>query len=112
MNQLYASAVGTTVLQIREVPFRPAELDGVLCIFGPSEGVDKAAVRLALSCFGEIVAVVDRRLPPIERDEIAVHFTSHQVALDVIAAQPTPLPCNGVGTLYTARPYDPCFAIL
>ena len=41
MGQLYASAVGTTVLQIREVPERPADLDGVLCIFGPGKGVGK-----------------------------------------------------------------------
>ena len=33
MADLFASAVGTTVLQIREVPPRPKEFDGALCLF-------------------------------------------------------------------------------
>ena len=34
MGDLYASPVGTTVLQIKEMPPRPAEYDGLLCIEG------------------------------------------------------------------------------
>ena len=34
MGDLYASAIGTTVLQIKEIPDRPAEYDGALALFG------------------------------------------------------------------------------
>ena len=57
MADVYASAVGTTVLQIKEIPPRPNEFDGALCLFDPKAGVDEAAVRLALSRFGEIKSV-------------------------------------------------------
>ena len=36
MADVYASAVGTTVLQIKEIPPRPKEYDGALCLFGHS----------------------------------------------------------------------------
>ena len=87
MGQLYASAVGTTVCQIKEIPPRPADFDGKLCLFAPAKGVDEGMIRTAFGGFGEIVAVVDRRLPPMERDEMAVHFTSHQAVLDAINSQ-------------------------
>ena len=72
MGDLYASAVGTTVLQVKEIPPRPAvsrhecrrpdrpppspcfrcarvqEYDGTLCIFGLKPGVDERALRKGL----------------------------------------------------------------
>ena len=54
MGDLYASAIGTTVLQIREIPLRPAEFDGALCLFNLTEGVDEAQIRAALERFGTI----------------------------------------------------------
>ena len=87
MGQLYASAVGTTVLQIKEIPPRPADLDGVLCLFGVADETDEAAVEAALGRFGTIVAITDRRKPPIERaGEMSVRFTSHRAVTDVIAS--------------------------
>ena len=107
MGQVYASAVGTTVLQIKEIPLRPKEFDGVLCLFGPKARAGEQAVRKTFGRrFGEIVDVVDRRLPPVERDEIAVRFTTHQAALDAIAAGVPHELCNGLDTLYNERPYD------
>ena len=107
MGQVYASAVGTTVLQIKEIPLRPKEFDGVLCLFGPKAHADERMVRDTFgSRFGEIVDVIDRRLPPVERDEIAVRFPTHQAALDAIAAGVPQELCNGLDTLYNERPYD------
>lgn len=40
MNEPYASAVGTTVLKLEEIPLRPKEYDGVLCLFGVDKSVD------------------------------------------------------------------------
>ena len=34
MGDLYASAIGTTVLQLKEIPPRPSSFDGALCMFG------------------------------------------------------------------------------
>ena len=103
MGQLYASAVGTTVLQIKEIPLRPADFDGKLCLFAPAKGVDEGKIRTAFGGFGEIVAVVDRRP---QRDEIAVHFTSHQAVLDAIKQGAVSGICSGIGALYTDRAYD------
>eukprot|EP00900_Chrysochromulina_parva_P027937 jgi/Chrpa1/9778/Chrysochromulina_OHIO_Genome00016827-RA len=33
MGHIYASAIGTTVLQLKELPLRPPEYDGKLCLF-------------------------------------------------------------------------------
>jgi hypothetical protein len=110
MNQLYASAVGTTVLQIKEIPPRPAEMDGWLCLFGVAWTVDMASVESAVGStlrrFGEVVAVVDRRLPPLEREEIAVRFASHDAVLEAVKAAPASDVWTGLGALYTDRPYD------
>ena len=48
MSDLYASAIGTTTLQLKEIPPRPKEFDGAMCLFGVAAGVDDAAVRAAL----------------------------------------------------------------
>ena len=48
VGDLYASAVVTSVIQISEIPPRPKEFDGALCLFGLKAGVDEAAVRQAL----------------------------------------------------------------
>lgn len=48
MGDLYASATATCVLQIREVPPRPEEYDGHLCLFGVKPEADELAVRAAL----------------------------------------------------------------
>ena len=108
MNQLYASAVGTSVLQAQEIPPRPSDFDGVVCLFGVGKEVSEAAVRSALGRFGEtIVDIIDRRLPPVERDgEIAVRFVTHEDALAAIAAGPEIGLCTGMGTMWNDRPYN------
>ena len=110
MNQLYASAVGTTVLQVTEIYRRPPDYDGWLCLFGVADEVNEVAVRAVLEMYGMIVAVVDRRVPPIERaGEMSVQFASHAIALKVMTALETrPMTdlWKGVGTLYNDRPYN------
>ena len=60
MGDVYASAIGTTVLQLKEIPTRPSQFDGALCLFGVRAGIDEAAVRAALRRFGEIASFVHR----------------------------------------------------
>ena len=99
MGDVYASAVGTTVLQLKEIPLRPQIFDGALCLFDLKPGVDEAAVRLALSRFGEIKSVNLAVSPPV------VRFTTHAAALHVTAFTFSEL-CGGVDMQYNGRSYD------
>jgi hypothetical protein len=65
MNQLYASILATTVLQIEEIPPRPAEFDGVVCLFKLSANVDEDKVRAALKRFGTIKRCDLSHSPPL-----------------------------------------------
>jgi len=100
MADVYASAVGTTVLQSREIPPRPEAFDGALCLFGLKATKGEAAVRETLGCFGAIVAFEHTRNPPV------VRFASHEAALAAKRAGPWPELCDGIDTLYNERPYD------
>ena len=56
MNKCYASICGTAVIQLKDVPPRPAEYDGRVTIFdlGPASA-DEEAVRTDLARFGNVV---------------------------------------------------------
>ena len=54
MGDIYASAVGTTVLQLKEIPTRPKDFEGALYIGELLEGVDEKKIRDALKRFGSI----------------------------------------------------------
>lgn len=49
MCDLYASAVGTCVLQLQQIPPMPAELRGVIEVHGVPPSVDEAAIRASLA---------------------------------------------------------------
>jgi hypothetical protein len=99
MNQLYASILATTVLQIEEIPPRPAEFDGVVCLFKLSANVDEKAVRKALMRFGTIESCDLKRTPAI------VRFASHASAVAAKNAGAWPGLCEGLDTLYNETPY-------
>jgi hypothetical protein len=100
MADVYASAVGTTVLQSREIPPRPKAFDGALCLFGLKLTTDEAALRETLGGFGTIDAFELKRNPPV------VRFASHEAALAAKRAGPWPELWDAVDTLYNERPYD------
>ena len=99
MNQLYASILATTVLQIEEIPPRPAEFDGVVCLFKLSANVDEKVVRAALIGFGTIESCDLSRTPP------TVRFASHLSAIKAKDAGAPPGLCEGLDTLYNETPY-------
>jgi hypothetical protein len=99
MNQLYASILATTVLQIEEIPPRPAEFDGVVCLFKLSSNVDENKVRAALLRFGSIESCDLSHSPPI------VHFASHSSAVKAKDAGAWPGLCEGLDTLYNETSY-------
>ena len=100
MADVYASAVGTTVLQLKEIPARPAEFDGAVCLFDLATGKDEAAIRAQLQVFGEI-ASCDLKVNPV-----TVRFATHAAAL---AAKHAGLPsslCASIDMQYNERSYD------
>ena len=99
MGDLYASAVGTMVLQIKEIPPRPTENDGHLCLFDLAEGVDAAKINAALATFGTIESC-NVGSPTV------VRFASHASALAAKRAAPIAGVCAGADTLYNERSYD------
>ena len=99
MGDLYASAVGTMVLQIKEIPPRPTENDGRLCLFDLAEGVDAAKINAALATFGTIESC-NVGSPTV------VRFASHASALAAKRAAPIAGVCAGADTLYNERSYD------
>ena len=66
----------------------------------------ESAVRSALSRFGTIVSIVDRRLLPIGRDEIAVRFASHDAVRKAVKAAPASDVWKALSALYNNRPYN------
>ena len=79
MMDLYASAVGTTVLRIKGIPPRPAEYDGLLCLGDVPEGVSEAEIKEKLQQFGEI----EKCTAPVHAEGIMQHrikFKTHQAA--------------------------------
>ena len=99
MADVYASAVGTTVLQLKEIPPRPKDHDGALCLFGLIDGADEAAIRAALDSFGDIETV------EFTSEMALVRFTSHSAALEARQAPPKRL-CEALDLLYNERSYD------
>ena len=111
-KDLYASAVGTTVLQLREIPPRPKEYDGKICLFlirdssGKPQDIDEARIRNVLSKYGEIL---DCELTGPLRDNqggYIISFATHEAALAAKRGGPIPGVCAGVDTLYNERSYD------
>ena len=103
INSLYGSAIGTTVLQLKELPPRPREYDGKLCLFNVAPGVDEAAIKAALVPYGEIVSCT---LSTTARPAI-VCFTTHTAAQAAMraAAQLVRI-AGGVDTVFNERSYD------
>ena len=99
MADVYASAVGTTVLQLKEIPPRPVEFDGALCLFVLIKDVDEAAVRRAVQGIIRCDLAAD---PP------RVYFASHDVAMQAKSCDAWAKLCDGCNTLYNERSYGSC----
>ena len=99
MADVYASAVGLMVLQMKEIPPRPPEFDGRVCLFSLKEGVDEEKVESVLKRFGTVVEC------DMNRDPVVVTFASHEEALSAVQAGAPDL-CDGIDTQYNERSYD------
>jgi|EP00966_Prymnesium_polylepis_P323670 hypothetical protein len=97
MADVYASAVGTTVMQLKEIPARPKLFDGAAYLHGPAKGLDEAKIRLHF----EHVVRCD-----LTGDPAIVVFRSHADALKASRMVPQRELCAGLGLLYNERSYD------
>jgi len=99
MNKLYASICGTTVIQFKDIPPRPAEYDGRVIIFDlhPSS-TDEEAVRADLSRFGTVVEVA------VEGSVATARFASHEEAEHCVATLHSE--SRGAGCLYNETCYS------
>ena len=95
------------VLQIKEIPLRPAEYDGALCLFGLVEGCGESVVRASFKSFGTIISYEAGAgsTPTI------VRFSTHKAALAckrAVLNEPSRWSslCAGIDTLYNERSYD------
>ena len=54
MGDLYASAIGTTILQLKEIPPCPLEFKGALYVGMVAVGVDEAKLKDVLGVLGPL----------------------------------------------------------
>lgn len=98
-----ASAIGTTVLQLKDIPVRPAEYDGAVMIFDVEQNVDEKKLLAALEKFGRVAkCAFDRSHTP----PVIVHFETHQAALDAVCAPPRGI-CKAIDMYYNTRSCAP-----
>jgi hypothetical protein len=99
MGDLYASAIGTTVLQLKEIPPCPLEFKGALYVGMVYPGVDVPQLQDTLSAFGPLVAGGCSLHTQGELHRYAiVRFTSHASAEQAAQANASTL---GVGEFFT-----------
>ena len=105
MADLYASAVGTTVLQLKEIPARPVEFDGWLRLGCVNYGMTAEAVCAALSRCGNVGQCLE--LGP---GSFRMRFECHQQAEAALATWQTLSSTLGTKSYcfieYNGRPYD------
>ena len=103
MADVYASAVGTTVLQIKDVPSRPEEYDGVICLSDPR--LPEAEIREALEEFGPINSIDSGMRFGFKLTR--VYFSTHEAALRAKgeAARLTHV-AGHIDTRYNERSYN------
>ena len=102
MGDLYSSVIGTTVLQLKELPDRPTMYNGAVCLFALHDGVDEPTCRAALAEFGEIAGYKVGSWPPV-----VVHFTTHEAAIRAAqAGARLKHIADGIDTWFNERGYD------
>ena len=104
MGKLYASVTGTTVIQIKSVPARPAEMEGRLSIRKLAENVEQEQLQAALSAHGDV------RWCKLQRGATGsaeVQYATHADAEGVIRARKVALLTQAViFEAYNSRRYE------
>ena len=92
------------MLQIKDIPHRPAEYDGLLCLGGIQEGTDEKTITAALQRFGEIECCMR---PDQSISQYRVKFKDHSAAEEVTNAPKVHgLNYDYASLAYKSVPYD------
>ena len=85
-----------------QLPPRPPEYDGAICLFDLASHADEATIKMALAEFGTVESVTVGGWPPA-----VVRFATHDTAIAVKkAAKRLEGIAGGIDTLYNETPYD------
>ena len=91
------------MLQIKDIPPRPTEYDGLLCLGGVPAGIDEAEIKEALRPFGKIEYCMANK----QSNSYQVKFTVHAAAEQAVAnAQKVDGLYYYAYIAYNSRPYD------
>ena len=92
------------MLQIKDIPRRPAKFDGLLCLGGIRKGTDKKTIIAALQGFGEI----EDCMPPDQSTSLyRVKFKDHSAAEEATKAPKVDgLKYDYALLAYKSVPYD------
>lgn len=96
---MYASAVGTTVLVLKDIPQRPPQFDGSICIGKPDKAVDSTLLHQVFGTFGTIINY------DLSREPATLRFTMHDAAIRAAEAN-APALCEWIAIEYNERDYD------
>ena len=100
MGDLYASAIGTTALQLKAIPPRPPAFDGALCLFGVGAGLDELAIRSTFTAFGQVDECSHAG------NHTVVRFATRLAALDAKGHGAPTAVCASIEFQYNERKYD------
>ena len=113
MGDLYASAVGTSVLQLKEIPERPPEWNGCVYLGDLKDGLDEKALVDEIEAawpfqeFGKVTVKQNSVRHEFDVHEAIVVFPDHSRAEDAVASESTwPQFCSFITLYYNERPYD------
>ncbi len=104
MADVYASPLGTAIVQMKDIPPRPSSLDGCVLACAVSSAIEDATLRGALEAFGQLASC--ERLPNLS--EVRAQYVTHEAALAAAAHEDhaTQLGQGAfVCVLYNERPY-------
>ena len=113
MGDLYASAVGTTVLQLKEIPTRPEDFNGALALFDLQKDATKETIESEFEAKFGRKGLVKVTCDPGSWPPAVVRYDSHETALAVLKefqslseSDEKLAVCGGLDTLYNDRSYD------
>ena len=98
MGDLYASAIGTTVLQLKEIPSCPPSFTGALYIGDVDPGVEVPQLEDTMSGFGQLAQSGCSIHTQGEAKYAIVRFEDHATAEQVAKEDAKRV---GVGTFFT-----------
>jgi hypothetical protein len=114
MGKLYASICGTAVIQLKDIPKRPPEYNGKLCLFGLDKNLVSSVDEKVISAI--TLPMEDRGIPlSLPAHTLELKANDHGTALDIVKEVNEAVKknadklkgfCVGINTIYNQTCYD------